>query len=121
MLDQRGTGASGLLRCPAFERRLAVSFATPAGACGRSLGPRRSFYTSADSAEDIEAMRVRLRAPALALYGVCYGTRVALEYLRRHPERVERLLLDSPIPHGVRRVRPGDLRRGAPRHPGRVR
>lgn len=97
VLDQRGTGASGLLRCRGLERRLPSSFSTPAGACGRKLGARRSFYTSADSAEDLEALRVRLGAPRIALYAVSYGTRVAVEYARRHPERVERMILDSPI------------------------
>ncbi len=97
VFDQRGTGGSGLLRCTAFERRVLTGLSNPAGACGRSLGPRRSFYTSADSADDLEALRVRLRAPRIALYAVSYGTRVALEYARRHPQRVERMILDSPI------------------------
>jgi len=97
VLDQRGTGASGLLRCRGFERRLGTSFTVPAGACGRALGPRRSFYTSADSAQDLEALRVRIGAQRIALYGVSYGTRVALEYARRYPQRVERMILDSPI------------------------
>ena len=97
VFDQRGTGASGLLRCRGFERRLRASLPTRAGACGRSLGARRPFYTSADSAQDLEALRVRIGAPRIALYGVSYGTRVALEYARRHPERVERMVLDSPL------------------------
>ena len=67
------------------------------GACGRSLGARRSFYTSADSADDIEALRIRLDVPRIALYAVSYGTRVAIEYARRYPERVERMILDSPV------------------------
>jgi pimeloyl-ACP methyl ester carboxylesterase len=97
VFDQRGTGGSGLLRCAAFERRVLTGLSDPAGACGRSLGPRRSFYTSADSADDLEALRIRLGAPRIALYAVSYGTRVALEYARRHPQRVERMILDSPI------------------------
>jgi pimeloyl-ACP methyl ester carboxylesterase len=97
VFDQRGTGASGLLRCRGLERRLPTSFSSPAGACGRSLGTRRPFYTSADSAEDLEALRVRLGAAQIALYSVSYGTRVALEYARRYPQRVERMILDSPV------------------------
>jgi len=97
VFDQRGTGASGLLRCRRLERTLPTSFASPAGACGRSLGARRPFYTSADSADDLEALRVRLGAARIALYAVSYGTRVALEYARRYPRRVERMILDSPI------------------------
>jgi pimeloyl-ACP methyl ester carboxylesterase len=97
LLDQRGTGGSGLLRCPSLEKRIKTSLARAAVACARRLGVKRSFYTSADSAEDIEALRVRLRAPKIALYAVSYGTRVAVEYARRHPDRVERMILDSAI------------------------
>ncbi len=97
VLDQRGTGGSGLLRCRSLERRISGSFAGAAQACGRSLGVRRSFYTSADSADDIEALRIRLGVPRIALYSVSYGTRVAVEYARRYPDRVERMILDSPV------------------------
>jgi pimeloyl-ACP methyl ester carboxylesterase len=97
VLDQRGTGASGLLRCPSLEGRIAESFTLAAGACGRRLGVRRSFYTSADSADDIEALRIRLGVPRIALYAVSYGTRVAVEYARRYPQHVERMILDSTI------------------------
>jgi pimeloyl-ACP methyl ester carboxylesterase len=96
-LDQRGTGSSGLLRCRGFERRAGATLNAPAGACGRGLGPRRAFYTSADSADDLETLRVRLGAEQIALYGVSYGTRVALEYARRYPQRVERMILDSAV------------------------
>jgi pimeloyl-ACP methyl ester carboxylesterase len=97
LLDQRGTGGSGLLRCPSLEKRIVGSLSNAALTCARRLGVKRSFYTSADSAEDIEALRVRLRAPKIALYAVSYGTRVAVEYARRHPDRVERMILDSAI------------------------
>jgi pimeloyl-ACP methyl ester carboxylesterase len=97
VLDQRGTGSSGLLRCRGFERRAGATLDAPAGACGRGLGPRRSFYTSADSADDLEALRVRLGVAQIALYAVSYGTRVALEYARRYPRHVERMILDSTV------------------------
>jgi pimeloyl-ACP methyl ester carboxylesterase len=97
MLDQRGTGASGLLRCRSLEHSFNGAVASAVAACGRSLGARRSFYTSADSAEDIEALRVRLGVPRIALFAVSYGTRVAVEYARRYPQRVERMVLDSAI------------------------
>lgn len=97
VFDQRGTGGSGLLRCRGFERRLGKAFTTPAGSCARSLGARRSYYTSADSADDLEALRTRIRADKIALYSVSYGSRVALEYARRYPQHVERMILDSPV------------------------
>ncbi len=97
LFDQRGTGASGLLRCPSLEGRIERGVERSTAACGRRLGARRSFYTSADSAEDLEALRIRLGAPTIALYAASYGTRVAVEYASRHPERVERMILDSPV------------------------
>jgi pimeloyl-ACP methyl ester carboxylesterase len=96
LLDQRGTGASGLLRCPSLERE-SEHVSKAVAACGQRLGARRSFYTSVDSAEDVEALRVRLDEPRIALFAVSYGSRVALEYARRYPQRVERMILDSPV------------------------
>jgi pimeloyl-ACP methyl ester carboxylesterase len=96
--DQRGTGRSGLLRCPAFERALRGSYEASAGSCGVRLGVRRSFYTSADSAADLDAVRAAIGAPRIVVYGVSYGTRVALEYARRFPGRTEALVLDSSVP-----------------------
>lgn len=96
-LDVRGTGASGLLRCPAFERALARSDMASAGGCGASLGPRRAFYRSSDSADDLEALRRRLGVPRIAIYAVSYGTRIAVEYARRYPDRTDRVVLDSPV------------------------
>jgi pimeloyl-ACP methyl ester carboxylesterase len=98
MFDQRGTGASGVLRCPSLEVRVPRGRrAAAAEECARHLGARRSFYTSADSAEDLEALRIRIGAPQIALYTVSYGARVAMEYVRRYPHRVERMILDSPV------------------------
>ncbi|MGK2936780.1 MAG: alpha/beta hydrolase [Solirubrobacteraceae bacterium] len=96
-VDVRGSGDSGLLRCPAFERALAKTPQARAGSCGRDLGLRRSFYRSADAAEDLEALRVRLDVPKLALLAVSYGTRIAVEYARRYPDRTDRVILDSAV------------------------
>lgn len=96
-VDVRGAGDSGLLRCPAFERASDRSPLASAGGCGRLLGPRRAFYRSSDAAEDLEALRARLGVPKIALLAVSYGTRIAVEYARRHPSRTDRVILDSPV------------------------
>lgn len=96
-VDVRGSGDSGLLRCPSFERAIARSPLASAGACGRRLGPRRAFYRSSDTADDLEALRIRLRAPKLAILAISYGTRIAVEYARRYPDRTERVILDSAV------------------------
>jgi pimeloyl-ACP methyl ester carboxylesterase len=97
IFDQRGTGASGLLRCRRLERSNLLSAGPAAGACARSLGARRAFYTSRDSADDIEAIREQLGAERIALYGTSYGTKLALGYAKRYPARVDRLVLDSVV------------------------
>ncbi|MGI8922024.1 MAG: alpha/beta hydrolase [Solirubrobacteraceae bacterium] len=98
--DQRGTGQSGLLRCPALERADQLNSTKQAAACAASLGQRRGLYTTASSVADIEALRQGLAIPRIALYGVSYGTTVALDYARSYPAHVDRLLLDSTLPPG---------------------
>jgi len=83
--DQRGTGRSGLLRCPSLERAGVFDFARPAAECARKLGPRRGFYTSKDTADDLEAIRKALGVEKLSLFGVSYGTRTAQAYALRYP------------------------------------
>jgi pimeloyl-ACP methyl ester carboxylesterase len=102
-LDQRGTGKSGLLDCPALQRSVGTSdFTVPAPgsveACGASLGARRGLYSTTATVEDLEALRRAIGAPKIALYGVSYGTYTAERYARAHPDRVERLILDSVVP-----------------------
>jgi pimeloyl-ACP methyl ester carboxylesterase len=97
IFDQRGTGRSGLLRCRRLERSNLLKAGPAAGACARRLGARRAFYTSRDSADDIDAIREQLGAEQVALYGTSYGTKLALGYALRYPARVERLVLDSVV------------------------
>ena len=95
--DQRGTGRSGLLRCRAVERDERLRSTRAGERCARRLGARRSFYTTPDSVEDMEALRRAAGAPKLTLMGISYGTELALAYARRYPEHVERLILDSVV------------------------
>jgi pimeloyl-ACP methyl ester carboxylesterase len=97
VFDQRGTGRSGALSCPSLGR---VRNATRAvGACASHLGARRGFYRTSDSVADLEDLRRAAGYDRLALYGVSYGTKVALDYAASHGERVERMVLDSTVPH----------------------
>ena len=93
--DARGTGRSGLLRCPELEKASLVDAGREAALCARRLGPRRGFYRTSDTVEDIEALRVALGVERLTLIGASYGTFVAQAYAARYPNRVERVLLDS--------------------------
>jgi pimeloyl-ACP methyl ester carboxylesterase len=99
VFDQRGTGLSHPLECAALKHVTASTLpARAVAACASQLGPSRSFYTTADSVADIEAIRQAGGYEKLVLYGTSYGTKVAEEYAEAHPDRVEGLILDSVVP-----------------------
>src|SRR4051812_13864828 len=93
--DQRGTGHSGLLRCPEAEADVRLRSSAAGAACAQRLGAARDRYTTADSVEDLEAVRRALGVERLTLFGISYGTELALAYARAYPARVERMALDS--------------------------
>jgi pimeloyl-ACP methyl ester carboxylesterase len=97
VLDQRGTGKSGVLSCPNLQRLRSLDALTPQAVanCANRIGPRRAFYTTADTVLDIDALRQALGADKIALMGISYGTNVALQYARAFPDHVDRLILDS--------------------------
>jgi pimeloyl-ACP methyl ester carboxylesterase len=96
VVDQRGTGVSGPIVCPQIEAEPSWSAADVAD-CARRLGPARAFYGTDATVADLEAVRHLLGIPRLTVYGVSYGTKVAVDYARSHPRAVDGLVLDSPI------------------------
>lgn len=102
VFDQRGTGGSGLLRCRDLQASNPIDAGRAAEGCAAVLSRRRAFYRTADSVEDLEAVRQALGAPRVTLIGVSYGTLVAQRYAIAHPDRVERMVLDSVVdPDGL--------------------
>ena len=106
LLDQRGTGASNPLTCKAEEdeeslpfdlERTVASTQSCLDEVSKIADPR--FYTTTDAVEDLEALRQALGGPKFDLVGVSYGTRVAQQYLKRHPEGVRSIVLDSVAPN----------------------
>jgi pimeloyl-ACP methyl ester carboxylesterase len=97
VLDQRGTGGSGVLRCPNVQSLRDLDPFRPGAiaGCASRIGPRRAFYATSDTVLDIEALRKALGADKVALMGISYGTHVALQYARAFPQNVDRLILDS--------------------------
>lgn len=112
VLGQRGTQfAEPALMCPeveaAYAERTIDEGAVIAAArrCADRLdaaGVDRAAYHSAAIAADIEDLRRALDVPRLSLYGLSYGTRVALTVARDFPDSVVSMVLDSPLPHQVR-------------------
>jgi len=104
VLDQRGTGGSGALDCPAIQREDGLAPVVPQelADCAEQIGPRRAFYSTVDSVRDLDALRQALGVGRIALMGVSYGTFVAQQYARLFPEHTDRLILDSVVgAHGI--------------------
>jgi len=55
-------------------------------------------FTTSVAVQDLDRVREALGYGQLNLYGVSYGTRVALHYLRRYPERTRSLIIDGVVP-----------------------
>jgi pimeloyl-ACP methyl ester carboxylesterase len=110
LVDQRGTGGSNALDCAFYGT--AGDVATYLGdqfpvdsvhACAERLarGADVSQYTTANAADDLEDVRARLGVPRIDLDASAYGTRVALEYMRRHPDRVRSVVLQGAVSEDV--------------------
>ncbi|MFI4969663.1 MAG: alpha/beta fold hydrolase, partial [Lysobacterales bacterium] len=110
LLDQRGTGGSHALACADdptdFESATVNSIdlaqvRRQTRACldevAKTADPAQ--YTTSAALPDLEALRQALGAPQFDLVGVSYGTRVAQQYLRRYPDAVRSVVLDSAVPN----------------------
>lgn len=83
---------------PPDSRALAVEAVT---ACSRRLqaeGVDLTGYNSRESAADIAELQRALEIESAVLYGVSYGTRLALSVLRYHPEGIRAVILDGVVP-----------------------
>jgi pimeloyl-ACP methyl ester carboxylesterase len=96
--DQRGTGLSHPLSCPAFEHLSGSGSPGAVAICAGQIGPTRGLFTTADTVADIEAIRQAGGYEKLVLYGTSYGTKVAERYAQEYPSHVEALVLDSVVP-----------------------
>src|SRR5256714_10273133 len=96
--DRRGTGRSGVLRCPELQSEPSASPAREqalVATCATEIGASRSFYSTRDHADDIDAVRQALGVDKIALWGTSYGTQLSVAYALTYPSHVQRLLLDS--------------------------
>lgn len=99
MVDQRGTGGSNPLHCPEFSTPdAAYQPLYPAAAVSRC---RKALESSADltkygtreAVADLDDVRAALGYDKIDLFGLSYGTTVALRYLATHPERARAAVL----------------------------
>jgi len=104
LVDQRGTGNSNRLDCTQEEdllyRATNAEIAARTRACLAALAQRADvrWYTTSIAVQDLEQVRAALGYGRINLYGTAYGTRVALQYLRRFAPRVRSLILDGVLP-----------------------
>ena len=106
LIDQRGSGASNALDCalstdPAnAEYRDEARFREAVRRCRKELEGKADlrYYTTPVAMDDLDEVRAWLGYPRLNLYGVSYGTKAAMVYLRRHPERVRSVVLHGVVP-----------------------
>jgi pimeloyl-ACP methyl ester carboxylesterase len=113
--DQRGTGRSKpSLTCaerddafwragaqPSTPEQVADAVATAMSVCYdryATEGVHLDAYRSAQAALDVPDLMTALGYTAWNLYGISYGTRVALTVLRDAPKGVRSVILDSNVP-----------------------
>jgi pimeloyl-ACP methyl ester carboxylesterase len=118
-VDRRGMGSSSPVDClDQFDRQeirdqsqfeagndpvanLAGIVQNATTSCTDTIAPGDSAYDNAHAATDIERLRSIWDVPALALIGIGNGAQVAMSYAGSHPDKVARLVLDSPVALGV--------------------
>ncbi len=105
LLDQRGTEAESRLRCPEFTTDAPAIGSSKPGQfqegfrkCAANLDADPKMYTTRHAAEDLEVLRKALGYAQLNLYGISYGTRLALQYAQTYPKRVRAMVLDGTTP-----------------------
>ena len=118
-VDQRGTYHSDpFLSCPEqdafYAEAVGLAASDPAtaeksdaatAACRERLideGVLLDSFNTAENAADIADLRVAMGIDEWNVYGVSYGTALALTVLRDHPEGVRSVVLDSVVPPNTR-------------------
>ncbi len=114
-VDQRGTHrAEPRLGCPGWEQlgydSVGLPFATESAAAADAAtikachdqwvaaGVDIAAYNSTENAADIAELRVALGIDRWNVYGVSYGSQLALIVLRNHPQGIRSVVLDSVSP-----------------------
>lgn len=114
LVDQRGTGYSRpSLKCSEVDNLqyitdqkltaqqqadMQVSALKTCHARLVSQGINPGAYTTLSDAADIHDLIQTLGYSQVDLYGVSYGTRLALEVMRAYPQHVRSVILDSTVP-----------------------
>ena len=103
LIDQRGTGRSNGLACPELQNLKPTDEMLPRArveSCLQRLEAQADlrFYGTADAVQDLDDVRRALGYEKIDLFGLSYGTTVALQYMRRHPDTVRAAVLMGVVP-----------------------
>lgn len=106
LVDQRGTGHSAPLDCAIYDRAHFQPYIDtmwplgPIRECHRQLSLHADLtqYTSVNAMDDLADVLTSLGYAQADLIGASYGTQAALVFVRRHPDRVRRLVLNGVSP-----------------------
>jgi pimeloyl-ACP methyl ester carboxylesterase len=121
VMGERGTAyATPALICPEVDRFNVASAAMvyDAPSTGRKMaaafkrchdrlaadGTDLGAFNTTENAADFADLRVALGIPEWNVYGVSYGTDLALTYMREHPEGVRSVTIDSVVPPQLARL-----------------
>lgn len=104
LIDQRGTGASNPLFCPPAPEPVPGAPAPTADSevrrCKAALEQKADLrlYDTRQAVLDMEVVRQALGYRRMDTYGMSYGTRMAIDYLRLYPDRIGETVIRSPAP-----------------------
>jgi pimeloyl-ACP methyl ester carboxylesterase len=114
-IEQRGTGQSSPLTCPAFPGSGASTAKLRAAvrSCLAHLRGDLRFYTTAMYADDVSQVLRDLHYGKVNLMGISYGTAVEQVFQLRHPGQVRTMTMQSGSPLSVRVIEraPGNSQR----------
>jgi pimeloyl-ACP methyl ester carboxylesterase len=105
-VDQRGTGGSHPLNCEFYNSADLQSYLgyffplEEVRKCRAQLEPNADLklYTTTIAMDDMDEVRAALGYERINLFGASYGTRAALTYLKRYPQRVRTAILQGVSP-----------------------
>ena len=97
LVDQRGTGLSHALECPATSKSVATDAKLKVyiHACLASLAGDPVQYGTKNAMDDLDSVRAALGYKTFDVYGTSYGATAAQVYLMRHPRSVRAMILDG--------------------------
>lgn len=115
IMDERGTGLSSI-RCEAMDSLQPNSY--PLAYDERLIRDclnqvidqfDLSLYTTPHVVQDYETVRDVLKISQFDSYGISYGVRVSLEYMRQYPERIRTITFQASSPPGFNYINEMDV------------